>query len=128
MDRASSITKRYYCDYNGYCYGTRWQPWWVGVAIGGFVLVLLSLCLCVTLRRRRNARLIAPSSGVYQTSQYNNGPYGYGGGVDRPPESYDPYGAGQHPYGAGQQPYGQAGQYGQQNYAPPNYAPPKNTV
>lgn len=52
-----SLSKRYFCDYDGICYRTSWDTWgrWVAFAVAAITIALLAFMFsCQNNRRRRN--------------------------------------------------------------------------
>ncbi|SZF02874.1 unnamed protein product [Blumeria hordei] len=132
------LLKRYYCDFDGYCYRTSWDVWgrWVASAIIVITIVLLAFLFSQRNRRRRNHGL-APMYGTgwipgskfqQQNSQNQHPQYGQHMENNVPAPPYAPTGTSY----AGQQQncdtYNHTGQYSngiELQQPPTSYQPPR---
>jgi len=103
----SLLSRRYYCDYNGYCYNSTWNDWGRWAALGVIICVVIILAFifsCFNSRRRRRRGLQPmygtgwmankPQQGQYGNTQnyYPNQPYNNGPHAPAPPYSPGPIG------------------------------------
>ncbi|KAI1003264.1 hypothetical protein K3495_g4944 [Podosphaera aphanis] len=94
-----SLSKRYYCDFDGFCYRTSWDTWgrWVAFAVAAITIALLAfLFSCQSNRRRRNHGLPPmygtgwiPGSKPPSADNYNV--YASYAGAPAPPYTASPY-------------------------------------